>query len=74
MSEVREIPAVKTCETCDWWCYGTWASNTCDKWETTLWETDVPVDVIARLLNQPTEADIAKLEREIGELEHGRDC
>lgn len=68
----REIPQVKTCETCDWWCYGTWASNTCDKWETTLWETEVPDDLIARLLNMPTEADIEKMMAEAEAVKHGR--
>lgn len=67
---MRDRPEKQTCETCDWWCYGTWPDNTCDRWERTLYEVDVPDEVIAMLLNMPTEEDIRKLEQEIGELEH----
>lgn len=60
---------MNTCESCDWWCYGTWPGNTCDKWERTVFEADVPDEVIARLLHEPTAADLDELEREIEGLE-----
>lgn len=68
---MSEKPANMTCETCDWYCYGTWPSNTCDRWERTLYEVDVPDEVIAMLLNEPTEEDIRKLHDEIDDMENG---
>lgn len=67
----REMPEAKTCATCDWWCYGTWPGNTCDRWETTLFEIEVPDDVIARLMGEPTAEDMETLRREVDELEKG---
>lgn len=61
----------QTCATCDWWCYGTWPWNTCDRWEKTLFEIEVPDDVIARLMGEPTQADMETLRRELEELEKG---
>ena len=60
---------MKTCETCDWWCYGTYPSNTCDRWERTVYEADVPDDVIARLMGEPTSEDMERLHDEIEGLE-----
>ena len=60
-----------TCETCDWYCYGTWPSNTCDKWERTVFEADVPDEVIGKLLKVPTESDMAALRDEIDRMENG---
>lgn len=61
----------QTCETCDWRCYGTWPGNTCDRWERTLYEVEVPDDVIARLMGEPTKADMETLRREVDEIEGG---
>lgn len=61
----------QTCETCDWWCYGTWPGNTCDKWEQTLYEIEVTDEVIARIMCEPTVEDIDALRREVDELEKG---
>lgn len=58
-----------TCRTCDWWCYGTWDDNTCDKWEHTIAVIDIDEDTLATLMNQPTAKDLADLQREIGYLE-----
>lgn len=59
----------QTCETCDWFCYGTWPGNTCDKWEQTLYEIEVPDEVIARLMGEPTAEDLEALHRDIEEME-----
>ena len=59
----------KTCETCDWWCYGTWPANTCEKWEKTVYEIDVPDDLIMRLAGMPTSEDMEALRGEIERLE-----
>lgn len=67
---MNERPEETTCETCDWWCYGTWPSNTCDKWEYTICEIEVPDEVIARLTNEPTEDDLRKLHAEIDDMEN----
>ena len=67
----RDLPQVRTCETCDWYCYGTWPSNTCDKWEATLWECEVPDDVLAAMAGMPTSKDFAALHAEIDELADG---
>ena len=68
----------QTCETCDWWCYGTFPANTCDKWERTVYEIDVP-DEIFGMLTKPLEPnsrelreireEIDAIEREIGGME-----
>lgn len=68
---MNDRPEEMTCETCDWWCYGTWPGNTCDRWERTLYEVDVPDEVIAMLLNEPTDDDLRKLHDEIDDLESG---
>lgn len=60
----RELPKAKTCETCDWFCYGTWKGNTCDKWEFTQFETPVPDDLIAALTGQPTESQLSEMRDE----------
>ena len=58
-----------TCETCDWYCYGTWDGNTCDKWERTVWETPVPDDIINAAMGLPTSEDYAELRAEIERLD-----
>ena len=63
----------KTCETCDWWCYGTWPGNTCDKWEKTLYEIDVPDDLIAKLAGMPTSEDMETLRHEVERIERHED-
>lgn len=51
----------QTCETCDWWCYGTYPDATCDKWEQTVYEVPVPDDVMARIMHLPTKTDVQKV-------------
>lgn len=69
--QARTLPAPedRTCENCDWYCYGTWDGNTCDKWEYKIAEIVVPDDVIAMITGQPTSHDIEALKREIDEME-----
>ena len=59
----------QTCETCDWWCYGTWPGGTCDKWERTIFEVDVPDEVLGKLFKAPTSREIRELHDEIDALE-----
>lgn len=59
---------MKTCGTCDWWCYGTYPSNTCDRWERTVWECEVPDDVMAKVLHEPTDEDMEALARDIAKV------
>lgn len=59
----------KTCETCDWWCYGTWPGNTCDRWEETLFEVEVPDELIDRLTGGPTPEDMARLWSEVEKMD-----
>ena len=58
---VRPRPERQTCETCDWWCYGTWPDNTCDQWEYTIAEIEVDDDILAAVTGQPTSAEIRAL-------------
>ena len=60
----------QTCETCDWWCYGTYPDATCDKWEQTLAEIDVDDDIINKLMGMPTSEDIGELLEEIEKIEN----
>lgn len=64
-----DIPENKTCETCDWWCYGTWPGNTCDKWEYTIMEIEIPDEIIDILASRPTKQDLHDLHKEIEDLE-----
>ena len=67
----REFPQNKTCETCDWYCYGTYPANTCEKWEFTIAEIPVPEDLINALTGQPTESQIAALHDEADRIMGG---
>lgn len=62
------IPEKKTCETCDWWCYGTYADNTCDKWEYTVFSAEIPEEALTKLIKTPTLDDIEKLRQEIRDI------
>lgn len=64
-----EIPKEKTCSTCDWYCYGTWPGNTCDKWEYTIMEIEVPDELLEPFLPGPSEQDILDLHKEIDSIE-----
>ena len=64
----RELPQERTCRTCDWWCFGTWPANTCEKWEFTLCEIEAPDELISMFTGEPTERQLEELRREIENL------
>lgn len=59
----------KTCETCDYSCPGHLLTDTCDSWEHVIWSVDVPDDVIAQILGEPTSEDLQSLFDEISRIE-----
>lgn len=61
-----EIPEEKTCNTCDWYCYGTWPSNTCDKWEYTIASVEID-DALIRRLVEPSKEEVDSLIKEAEE-------
>ena len=61
----------QTCETCDWWCYGTWPGGTCDKWERTIFEVDVPDEVLGKLMKVPSASDMDKMYDELDRIGRG---
>ena len=63
------MTVLHNCDTCDWYCYGTYPENTCDRWERTIAVIDIDEDTLAQLMNQPTSGDLNDLKREIAELE-----
>ena len=66
------IPEKKTCETCDWWCYGTYPDNTCDKWEFTIFSSEIPLDMIEKVMPVPTLDDLDKLRKELDDISSER--
>lgn len=60
----------QTCETCDWWCYGTHPDNSCDKWERTVYSVEINESLLRRLI-EPTQEEVDSLIKEAENLAKG---